>query len=61
MADPFIKVKLGHHRGMPAVVITNKSGQPFLWFTGATHREAMKVGRAYIDAAQKEIADAANG
>jgi hypothetical protein len=54
----FIKARPGTYRDMPAVVMTDKSGRPFLWFTAENHRKAIAAGIAYCDAHLKEITNA---
>lgn len=56
----FPKVKLGEFDRRPAVVITDRTGEPFLWSVGKTHREALRNGIAFCDAALAERAAGLN-
>jgi hypothetical protein len=50
----FVKAKLGSFDERPAVVLTDRAGQPFLWFTGETYPKAIKRAIAYCDDAIEE-------
>ncbi len=47
----FPKAKLGRHLGTPAVIITDRKGEPFLRFEAESHWIALKRGIAFCDAA----------
>ncbi len=51
----FVKAKLGHHRGSPAVIVSDRTGAPFLWITGPTHGRAIADGIRFCDAALAEV------
>jgi hypothetical protein len=52
--DPFLKVRLGHFNGAPAVVLTDRTGAPFLWATGDTPLTAIQRMRAFCDEQERE-------
>ncbi len=45
------KAKLGRHLDMPAVIITDRKGEPFLRFEATSHWLALKRGISFCDAA----------
>lgn len=50
----FVKAKLGYHRGFPAVIMSDRKGDPFLWIIGPTHGLAIHNGIAFCDHALSE-------
>ncbi len=50
------KAKLGRYNDAPAVIISDRKGEPFLWITAANHLAAIRRGIAFCDAALAEHA-----
>lgn len=43
------KAKLGQHLGSPAVIVSDRKGEPFLRFEATSHWLALKRGISFCD------------